>query len=393
MVEEEEQGRPEVPIGDLFGDVPLLREIQRVLLASRGPVNWELARQVGIATAQWDKEDPEPTAADRQGLEDDVRLAELRVAGFTGLPAPTDVAKVLAVRRTGWVQETIGTVRDSVEPAAARIADAIASARPEGVPEGTAGALGQMLSQVAPLVLGAQAGTVIGHLARQVLGQYDVLAPRTGPSTLLFVVANIASFERDWRLPPREFRAFVALHEVTHRFEFARPWSGEHFRQLLRDFHATLEIDVQALHERLSDISVTDPEGLERMLGSEEAVFGAVLDDEQRLKLGRIQAFVIGAEGYGDHVAHAIAAQMLPSYVMIEEALRRYRAAEKVDPVFQRLLGIEVPRDRYRAGRAFCDTVAELTDEATLGKMWESPEALPSLPEIEEPRLWLARTA
>jgi hypothetical protein len=25
--------------------------------------------------------------------------------------------------------------------------------------------------------------------------------------------------------------------------------------------------------------------------------------------------------------------------------------------------------------------------------MWSSPEALPSMPEIEEPRLWLARSA
>jgi uncharacterized protein (DUF2342 family) len=43
-------------------------------------------------------------------------------------------------------------------------------------------------------------------------------------------------------------------------------------------------------------------------------------------------------------------------------------------------------------GRAFCDTVAEQTDEATLATMWDSAEALPSLPEVEEPRLWLARS-
>jgi uncharacterized protein (DUF2342 family) len=35
----------------------------------------------------------------------------------------------------------------------------------------------------------------------------------------------------------------------------------------------------------------------------------------------------------------------------------------------------------------------ELTDEATLARMWDSAEALPSMPELEEPRLWLARSA
>jgi uncharacterized protein (DUF2342 family) len=36
--------------------------------------------------------------------------------------------------------------------------------------------------------------------------------------------------------------------------------------------------------------------------------------------------------------------------------------------------------------------VVEQTDEATLTRMWESADAMPSLPELDEPRLWLART-
>ena len=43
-------------------------------------------------------------------------------------------------------------------------------------------------------------------------------------------------------------------------------------------------------------------------------------------------------------------------------------------------------------GGAACDAVAEATHEVTLARMWESAEAMPSLPEIEEPRLWVART-
>ena len=61
--------------------------------------------------------------------------------------------------------------------------------------------------------------------------------------------------------------------------------------------------------------------------------------------------------------------------------------------MFERLLGIEMKREQYEQGGAFCRTVVELTDEATLAMMWDSAEAMPSLPEIEEPRLWLARSA
>jgi uncharacterized protein (DUF2342 family) len=71
--------------------------------------------------------------------------------------------------------------------------------------------------------------------------------------------------------------------------------------------------------------------------------------------------------------------------------MKRYVLGE-ADLVFERLLGIEMKREQYRLGRAFCDAVADLGDEATLVRMWGSAEAMPSLAEIEEPRLWLART-
>jgi uncharacterized protein (DUF2342 family) len=123
----------------------------------------------------------------------------------------------------------------------------------------------------------------------------------------------------------------------------------------------------------------------------EEGMFGAVLDDEQRIKLARIQSFMAASEGWADHVSSALGAELLPTHGMIEEAVRRHREADAADPVFERLLGVEMPRDRYLAGRTFADRVAELTDEATLARMWDDAESLPSAPEIDEPRLWLAR--
>ena len=383
-----------VPPGDVWNDVPLFREIQRVLMSSTGPVNWELARQVGIASASWGTEDPAPSEEDRRGFDEAVRVAELQVAGFTGLEAPSDIPKVEAVRRGQWVQANIEGLRALLEPAAAKIGDAIATAQRDAVPEQAQAGVAQMLGQLSPLLLGAQVGTVLGTLAQQVLGQYDIAVPRPdGAGALLFVVPNIARFEKEWSLDPTEFRTWIAIHEVTHRFEFARPWALTRFRELIDDFTSTLTLDVEELQQRLASLDPSNPEGMQEMLAGQESLFGAVMDDEQRLKLRRVQAFMTAAEGYGDHVMHALGAQMLPSYARIDEAMRRYRETEHVDPVFERLLGIEVKRDQYRLGRAFCDTVVELTDEATLARMWDSAEALPSMPELEEPRLWLARSA
>ena len=383
-----------VPPGDVWNDVPLFREIQRVLMSSSGPVNWELARQVGIASASWGTEDPAPGEEDRRGFDEAVRVAELQVAGFTGLEAPSDIPKVEAVRRGQWVQANIEGLRALLEPAAAKIGDAIATAQRDAVPEQAQAGVAQMLGQLSPLLLGAQVGTVLGTLAQQVLGQYDIAVPRPdGAGALLFVVPNIARFEKEWSLDPTEFRTWIAIHEVTHRFEFARPWALTRFRELIDDFTSTLTLDVGELQQRLASLDPSNPESMQEMLAGEDSMFGAVMDDEQRLKLRRVQAFMTASEGYGDHVMHALGAQMLPSYARIDEAMRRYRETEQVDPVFERLLGIEVKREQYRLGRAFCDTVVELTDEATLARMWDSAEALPSMPELEEPRLWLARSA
>jgi uncharacterized protein (DUF2342 family) len=72
---------------------------------------------------------------------------------------------------------------------------------------------------------------------------------------------------------------------------------------------------------------------------------------------------------------------------------RRHEERSQEDRAVERLLGIDMKLEQYRLGRAFCDTVAERSDDRTLARMWESAEALPSMPELEEPTLWLSRMA
>jgi uncharacterized protein (DUF2342 family) len=84
---------------------------------------------------------------------------------------------------------------------------------------------------------------------------------------------------------------------------------------------------------------------------------------------------------------------MLPSFSRIKEAMRRYHEGRPADQALERLLGLEMKLEQYRLGAAFCERVASDTDEATLSRMWGSAESLPSMPELEEPTLWLSRMA
>src|SRR5947199_7629975 len=141
---------PEVPFGDLFNEVPLFREIQRVLLAGAGPVNWELARQIGIAMASWGRDDPAPTDDDRRGLEDTVRATELHVAELTGLSPPGEIVPVEAIRRAQWVEANIQGLKDLVEPTAVRVAEAFTKAQVEEAPPEQAQMAQGVLGQLAP---------------------------------------------------------------------------------------------------------------------------------------------------------------------------------------------------------------------------------------------------
>jgi coenzyme F420 biosynthesis associated uncharacterized protein len=390
----------EVPLGDILNDVPLLREVQRVILSSTGPINWELARQIGIATASWGMDDPLPTDQDRQGLEDTVRAAELAVADFTGLSPPTDVVRVEAYRRAQWVEANIRGLREILEQVGGKLGGMLesqmAAGGPQAFPVPPEAAGGQvfagLMQRVVPLLMGAQMGQALGYLGQQVLGQFDLAVPReSGP--LYFVIPNIARFENEWSLPPVEFRAWVALHEVTHRFEFARPWARPHFLALVKDLVENAEIDLSGIEQRLEGLDLGNPDALPEAFEGVTNLFGETTDPEQRLRVARVQAFMAAAEGYGDHVMEHVGRTMLPSFAQIQEALRRHQEARHGDQALERLIGLEMKAQQYVLGRQFCDRVAELTDEALLARMWDAPESLPSMPELEEPSLWLARMA
>lgn len=384
-------------------DAPLFRELQRVMGSSSGPVQWELARQLAVAGAAETGHDPEvdPTAA--VGFDEAIRLAELRVVELTGFEPSNEVLHVKVVRRADWISTAIDEYRLLIEAAATRMSDALGtavaargSATDEVDDALSAFGLGSphaLLDQIGPLLQATQVGQVFGFLAGRVFGNYDVGIPHPPVGPMGFVISNIETFERDWSLDPREFRTFVALHQVVHRLQFARPWLPGHAASLIDDFLSTMVIDVDAIQERFASLAPTDPEALQQAFADDEgSMFGVVLDGEQRLKLDRIRALMAAVEGHGDHVATTIGRAMLGTYPRIEEAMRRHRDDEELDPLFARLLGVDVGREHVAIGRSFCETVVELTDETTLTRMWADADAMPSWPELEEPRLWLART-
>jgi hypothetical protein len=115
-------------------------------------------------------------------------------------------------------------------------------------------------------------------------------------------------------------------------------------------------------------------------------LFGETTSAEQRLRIARVQAFVVAAEGMPTTSPTWSGARRLSSFGK-STGVRRVRGPG--DQALERL-GLQMTDEQHRLGRAFADTVASRRP-ATLAA-WGSADSS-VMPELEEPTLWLARMA
>jgi putative hydrolase len=364
-----------------FSDAPLFREMERVLRSGSGPVNWELARQVAVAVAPAGPDEPAPGPQDDSLFEQAVRIAELQVAETTGLTPPSGIATAQAIRRHEWVESTVATLTGCVEPAAKAMAAAFGDAMPEA-----AGSMAMFREQIGSLLLGAQAGTAIGQRSANALAAWDLVVPPVGIDHLRFVAPNLGALAIE---DPIELRQWVALREVALRFVFARPWLRERFVATTTDFASSIRTDTSQLRERMEGLDPSNPEAMQSLLSGEDPAFSIQLDDEGRIKLARVQALAATIDGYAEHIRQRVGDRLLTSGSRLEEAVREPSA--EADPVFG-LFGVEFTAEHRHLGRDFCDHVALDAGSEALARMWDDPESAPSMVELEEPMLWMARS-
>jgi uncharacterized protein (DUF2342 family) len=61
--------------------------------------------------------------------------------------------------------------------------------------------------------------------------------------------------------------------------------------------------------------------------------------------------------------------------------------------LFEKLIGMDMKLRQYELGKRFCDGVVERAGIAGLNRVWQHPDRLPTLAELDDPEGWLARTA
>jgi putative hydrolase len=389
--------------GDPFANLPFFGDLSK-LLGQQGPIAWDAASRLALTIASGGESEPNIEPSVRLSIEELGRVADLRVAAATGLSTVVGgrPPAVVAVTRTQWVQRSL----DAYKPLLERLGEALAQG-PDGAadpsdalaglddPAGDPTALlGGMMKALGPMMLGMTAGSMLGHLGRRTLGQYDLPLPRPGAHEIMVVPANVDAFGEAWSLPVDELRLWVCLHELAHHAVLGVPHVGSTLQLLLDEFVSGFRPDPGALEQRLGDVAVGEAgiEGLQEVLSDPEALLGALRTPAQQASLARIEALVATVVGYVDHVMDEVGGTLIGSYDQITEALRRRRVeADESDRFVERLLGLELTQSVYDRGEAFIAGVVERSGKDGLERLWSSEDVLPTPADVDAPGLWLAR--
>jgi len=393
---------PGLPFGP--GGIDLSQILR--MLQSPGPVNWEVARQVAAWVAlEGGKERAVDPNAQAQ-FDELTRGALTIVVAETGLAA-TYRASSRALGPKPWADLHLEALRPVLEALATKLGESMQASDlsdlglsdlglPEaGSPAGEAGQndpFGGLLGMMTPVLLGLQAGSMVGYLARHALGRYDLPLPTSDEPSVCFVVENIDAFEEAWSLPRDDLRFYVAIHEVVHAAERSVPWVRERIVRLASEYVSAYEIDPDALESRFGTINPQDPSSLGSLAEHPEELLGAMQTPAQQHVLAQLQTLTSVLEGYADTVLERIGGRLIPSFDRIHEAMVRHRLERgEAERFVEGLLGLKLEQEHYERGAAFCAGVVERAGIEGLSRLWESDAMLPTVPELEAPGLWLAR--
>jgi coenzyme F420 biosynthesis associated uncharacterized protein len=352
---------------------------------SAGPVDWQLAERVAVRAAR-----REPFAESylahslQHDFDEATAEAEELVAQATGLRSLSGPARARVTDRQGWVRANVSSFQRLLRPITDKLGDRIG---------------GGITSGVARRVGGVEVGMLLGWMSARVLGQYDMLviedpaeASLDDQDVVYYVGPNILALEKRFAFPPKEFRLWLALHEVTHRAQFTGvPWLREHYLGLVQQTLESVDPDPKRFLDALG--KVVDDLRAGRKPLDDGGIVTLLATPEQRLVLDKVGGLMSLLEGHGDITMDRAGADRIPSAHRFARVLRERRAsANPAAKLVQRLIGLEAKINQYAQGERFIEEVERIGGGPdALDPVWRGASWLPTLAEIREPEEWLAR--
>ena len=345
------------------------------------PVAWDIAEKVAVRVAGTD---PFASSYHYDSLQPDFEEltaeAEELVAAETGLRSLAGPARARVTDRAGWVQANIASFRRLLRPVTDRLGPKMAASP---------------LAPVGRIVAGAELGTMLGWMSTRVLGQYDLLLIEEehpeDQDIVYYVGPNVLAIEKRFAFPPREFRLWLALHEVTHRAQFTGiPWMGGHFKSLVDGLLSAVDPDprrfIDALRRAVDEVRAG------RNPLDEGGIVALLATPEQQETMRKVQGLMSLLEGHGDVTMDRAGADRIPNAERFSRVLRERRSSVRgVARLLQQIVGLEAKMRQYEQGEQFIAAVEAEGGPDLLAEAWRGPEFLPTAPEIRDPDAWIAR--
>ena len=214
--------------------------------------------------------------------------------------------------------------------------------------------LGGMMQMLAPVLLGVQAGSMIGYLAQHALGAVRPAPPDARRSRASASSCRTSTrSRRRGRSNAHDLRFYVAVHEVVHAAERSVPWVRDRLVRSSTEYVSAYEVDPQRARGPVRAIDPTDPSSLAVDRRGPEALLGAMqLAAPGRDPRRQLQLLTAVLEGYADSCSSGVGERLIPSFRQIHEAMQRHRVERgEAGRFIEGLLGLQLERHALRAGR------------------------------------------
>jgi putative hydrolase len=412
---DDSSGQPQGPfsMADLGSALSQLGAMLQGMSANpdQGPVNWATATDVArkaIAAGG----DPSVGDAQRRGVDEAVRLAELWLDPLTSFPSTGAGAR--AWSRSDWLTATLPAWQAIITPIAEHVQSSMQGTLPDpkdlaaGLPEelrsmlpadmpvdlsAMLGPLMGMARQMGASMFAMQAGQGLAALAGEVLGSADVGLPLTPDGVPSLLPENIATFGSGLGIDAGEIELYLAMREVAHQRLFMHvTWLAPTVRDAVAEYARGIGLDSGAMQEAMRDVDMSNPAKIQEALAS--GVLAPQDTPEQKAALARLETLLALVEGWVDHVVSSAAGQRLTHASRLQEAMRRRRAVGgPAEKTFQTLVGLEMRPRRLRDAATLWSELERVRGVEGRDAVWEHPDLLPGPADLDDPEAFVSGSA
>src|SRR3954463_11963638 len=274
-----------------------------------GPVDWGVAEWIAVrVSGRKPFAESYHYASLLPDFEELTAEAEELVYQATGLRSLAGPARARVTDRAGWVRANIASFSRMLRPLTDKLGERMGNTR---------------LTPFAQRATGAELGLLLGWMSTRVLGQYDLLIIEDenpdDQDIVYYVGPNIIALEKRFAFPPREFRLWLALHEVTHRAQFTGvPWLRPYFLGLVEQVVGGIEPDPEHVARALKDAV----RGRAGQAFRDGGLLQVLAPPEQREALARIGGLMSLLEGHGDATMDRAGRDRVPQAERFSRVLR-----------------------------------------------------------------------